>query len=277
MKTIITHISPDLDAITSVWLIVRFMHGWETAELAFVPAGKTYEDKDPDEDPNVIHVDTGLGRFDHHQLEERTSASRRVLDYLLEKDYIRKTNIEALDRIVDVVTMYDNFGEVHLPDPTADIYNFSLNEVIYGLRGMQMNNHATVETVMPLLDALLINMKVKISAEAEMAKGITIQTRWGRSLIVETSNDEVLKFALKSGYTFVARRDPDRNYIRIKTFPSKDFELTELYQKIIAEDKQACWFLHSSKNMLLNGSYKESDSKPSALSLQRLVEIIQST
>lgn len=276
MKTIITHISPDLDAITSVWLILRFMHGWETAELAFVPAGKTFEDKDPDENPNVIHVDTGLGRFDHHQLEERTSAARRVLDHLLEKEYIRKSNIEPLDRIVDVVTMYDNFGEVHLPDPTADIYNFSLNEVIYGLRGMQMNNHATVEAVMPLLDALLINMKVKISAEAEMAKGITLQTRWGRSLIVETSNDEVLKFALKSGYTFVARRDPDRNYIRIKTFPSKDFELTDLYETIIKEDKQAYWYLHSSKNMLLNGSYKESDSKPSALTLQRLVEIIQS-
>lgn len=40
MKTIVTHTSPDLDAITSVWLIKRFLKGWEDAQVKYVPAGE---------------------------------------------------------------------------------------------------------------------------------------------------------------------------------------------------------------------------------------------
>ncbi|HLD24715.1 MAG TPA: hypothetical protein VJB96_02245 [Patescibacteria group bacterium] len=39
MKTIVTHIGPDLDVITSTWLVKTFFPGWEEAEVAFVPAG----------------------------------------------------------------------------------------------------------------------------------------------------------------------------------------------------------------------------------------------
>src|SRR3989344_449769 len=40
MKIIVTHSSPDLDAITSAWLIKRFLPGWEDANIQFVPAGE---------------------------------------------------------------------------------------------------------------------------------------------------------------------------------------------------------------------------------------------
>ena len=40
MKVVVTHSSPDLDAITSVWLIKRFLPGWEDANIQFVPAGE---------------------------------------------------------------------------------------------------------------------------------------------------------------------------------------------------------------------------------------------
>ena len=39
MKIIVTHNSPDWDAITAVWLIKRFLPNWENAEVQFVPAG----------------------------------------------------------------------------------------------------------------------------------------------------------------------------------------------------------------------------------------------
>ncbi|MFW5704080.1 MAG: chromate resistance protein ChrB domain-containing protein [Patescibacteria group bacterium] len=278
MKTIVTHISPDLDAITSVWLIVRFLQGWDQAELQFVPAGTTLNSAPPDEDPDIIHVDTGLGKFDHHQLTERTSAASKVYDYIQEHGSLRKSNIEALERIIDVVTLYDNFGEVHLTDPASDIYNFSLNEIIYGMKSVTQNNHHTVLNMLPMLDALLINMKVKVSAESELNKGVTLQTRWGRTLIVESSNDEVLKLGLKSGYTLVARRDPEREYIRIKSFPNSDYDLTPLYEIIKKKDSKASWYLHSSKNMLLNGNYQDGETKkPSRLSLSELIAIITKT
>lgn len=43
MKLIVTHHSPDLDAITSIWLIKRFLPGWEKARVQFVPAGERLE------------------------------------------------------------------------------------------------------------------------------------------------------------------------------------------------------------------------------------------
>lgn len=40
MKIIVTHNSPDLDAIASIWLIKKFLPGWNEAEIRFVPAGE---------------------------------------------------------------------------------------------------------------------------------------------------------------------------------------------------------------------------------------------
>ena len=275
MKTLVTHRSPDLDAITSLWLIVRNHHGWEQPHFEFVLAGKTLNDADPDDDRDIIHVDTGLGQFDHHQLEERTSASRRILDFLKEKGNLRKSNIEALDRIVDVVTLYDNFGEAKFHEPESDIYNFSLSEVINGLKAMLQDDLKTVEMTFPFLDGLLYNMKNKIGAKIDLKMGLSIQTSFGKSLFLETSNDEAMKLALKIGYTFVVRKDPDRGYVRIKTFPEPEYDLTKLYEKILEVDKEGSWFLHQSKNMLLNGSSKNLDMKASPLTLARLIEIMK--
>jgi len=40
MKIIVTHCSPDMDAITSVWLLRKFLPGWEESGVRFVPAGE---------------------------------------------------------------------------------------------------------------------------------------------------------------------------------------------------------------------------------------------
>lgn len=275
MKTLVTHRSPDLDAIASMWLVIRNHHGWEDPTLAFVPAGQSLNNMSPDEDPDIIHVDTGLGKFDHHQLQERTSATRIVLEFLKVHGHIRKTNLEPLERIADIVTLYDNFREADFPDPTNDIYSFALNDIINGLKVINQDDEKTVKQTLPLLDAITIIIKNKISAEEEMKKGVTLETKYGKTLILETKNDETMKQALKMGYTFVARKDPDKGFIRIKTKPDPAYDLTELYNAILKVDKTGTWFLHSSKNMLLNGSSKNTDMMASSLTLARLIEIIR--
>ena len=127
MKIIVTHGSPDLDAITSVWLIKRFLPGWEDANIQFVPAGerigKSAEvasenfrvhnaDNFPSKsnanganaysenfassprnaiekigDDEIIHVDTGLGPLDHHQTPDTN-----VCAASLTLDFIKRTN-----------------------------------------------------------------------------------------------------------------------------------------------------------------------------------------
>src|SRR5579883_1834110 len=138
MKIVVTHNSPDWDAITSVWLIKRYLPGWETAEVKFVPAGQRLNniqfpkanDQSPIEPINgdeVIHVDTGLGPLDHHQ-----TSSDQVCGASLTWDYVKKMNGEltmdnekmknrmsAIGRMVKVVVAIDHFKEVFWPDAAA--------------------------------------------------------------------------------------------------------------------------------------------------------------
>jgi len=275
MKTVVTHISPDLDAIASSWLIKRYLPGWESAEHAFVPAGSTYEGRGPDADDDIIHVDTGLGKFDHHQFKERSSATKKVYDYLSESNLIKSRDSEAIHEMTEFVTEIDNFGEVHFPDPTNIRYSFCLHEFIYPLRSILTSDHELMSAVMLVLDSILYTVKNAIKAEEEIKEGAVFQTRFGKTLVIETKNEAAVKFALKKGYELVIRRDPENETVRIKTQPNDKYDLTPLHAIIIQKDPQATWFLHASKNMLLNGSSKSPDSVPSKLTLPQLIAIIK--
>ncbi len=274
-KILVTHISPDLDAIASSWLVKRYIPTWGSAEHEFVPAGSTLNNKDPDEDDNIIHVDTGLGKFDHHQHKERSSATKRVFNYIVKKRYIKEKDIDALEQMVQFITEIDNFGEVHFPDPTNTRYMFCLHEFIYPLRGQLTSDKEIVNMVILILDSILYTVKNSIRAEDEIKAGLVMKTKWGKTLVMETKNEAAIKHALKSGYEMVVRLDPETNHLRFKTQPDKKYDLTPLYKKVSKIDPKATWFLHVSKNMLLNGSSKKPDTVPSSLTLPRVVEILR--
>src|SRR5690606_11935083 len=100
-KVIVGHLAPDLDCLSAIWILMRFGNAAD-AELEFVPAGRTRGDLPPDAEPDVIHVDTGGGRFDHHHTDDNTlSAAELVRRELRPGD-------EALRRLVDQVTRIDH-------------------------------------------------------------------------------------------------------------------------------------------------------------------------
>lgn len=273
MKTIITHVFPDLDAVAACWLIKRFLPDWEDATIGFVPAGSTFENKDPDQDSNVMHVDTGLGQFDHHQTDEYTSATYRVFSFLVKNSYIRNDALPPLERLAQYVTDIDHFDEVNYPDPTSDRYEFLLSEIIDGLNVVVKDKNKTIECIFMSLDAIFLLFKNKIKAQEDMKNGYSFRSKWGKSLAMETKTEGSIKFALKSGYQLVIRKDPDKGNVRIKTLPDKKLNLTPLCEKLKEADPKATWFLHSSKNMLLNGSSKAPKAIPTVLSLQKVIEI----
>ena len=142
MLTIVTHYNPDLDAITSVWLIKRFLPGWQDAEVKFVPAGKTLDNQLVDSDPQILHVDTGLGRFDHHATsDENQCAAKLMYQYIqTQKDRQEGWHDEALERMCEVVCFYDHFLEVKLADILADYHLFDAVSVIDGLKMIYPDN-----------------------------------------------------------------------------------------------------------------------------------------
>ena len=275
MKTIVTHLAPDLDAITACWLVKNFMPGWKNAQIITVPAGKTYQDKQVDTDKDIIHVDTGLGKYDHHQTNSNTCAARLVFK-ALEKNYSLSTkNIPVLARLTSYVNEIDHFQDVFYPEAKADRYEFSLAQLIEGLHKTIKNDQSVIEIAFKLLDGILIVLKNKIAAESEIKSGYIFDSCYGHSIVMETGNSDSLKLAQKSGFSFGAIKDPRKGNIRIKTLPLAKYDLTPLYEKIIKVDKKATWFLHVSRHMLLNGSSKNPDFIPSSLSSAQLIAIIK--
>ena len=258
MKIIVTHTSPDMDAITSVWLIRRFLQGWEDAQIQFVPAGErignikyqiskiknTIERIGGDE---VIHVDTGLGPLDHHQTaSDKVCAASLTWEYVKnqkfnpstsgrtvwcipslrvksQKSQKEKDREEAVSRMVKVVVDTDHFKEVFWEDATSDYHEFSVGAVLDGLKLAKPNrDEYYVDFISECLDAILHEFENRIWAEREIReRGIEFTTRFGKGMGFETINDSVLKLAQKMGYVVVVRKDPRKGYVRVKARPSQ--------------------------------------------------------
>jgi len=277
MKTIVTHFTPDIDSLTSIWLIKKFLPKWESAKIEYVGAGSTLDKAPPDTNPDIIHVDTGMGQFDHHQANKYNCAATLVLDYLIKKNLIKDRYLEALKRMVLQVNDFDHFAESKFPEADNDRYEFMLHKIIEGgLKAELQNDSLITETVFSLLNAVFNIFLKKVWAEEEIKKGISFESKMGKTLVIESKNEETIKLALKMGFVLVAKKDPDRGFIRIKTLPDPKYDLLKLYEKIIKVDKEATWFLHISHNMLLNSSSKNPHFIPSKLSTNRLIEIIKS-
>src|SRR3989344_768532 len=296
MRIIVTHASPDMDAITSVWLIRKFLPGWENAEVKFVPAGERIQKSKPNDviekigDDEVIHVDTGLGPLDHHQtVSDQVCGASLTWDYVRSKKLDVRSNKsdkekdreEAVGRLVRVVVDIDHFKEVFWEDSTADYHEFSIISVLDGLKLARPDqDEYYVEFISQCLDAILHEFENRIWAEKEIAeKGIKFDTRFGKGMGFETINDTVLKLAQKMGYVAVIRKDPRKGYVRIKAMPSQnkkdDIDLTLAYEKLKKMDPSATWFLHIGKKMLLNGSVKNPKMRPTRLSLLDIIKVLE--
>ena len=276
MKTIVTHLSPDLDAIASVWLIKKYFPDWNNAQIKFVPSGTTLDDQLPDSDKNIIHVDTGMGKFDHHQTNDYTSATKLVYKYLVGRDLIEEKEIKSLEKIVEYVNSTDHFAEVFYSEPDADRYDFMIRQLVDGLKVINREESKLIETVFQLLEAVLIVFKNKVNAEEEIKNGFVFQSYLGKSLAIESKNEEAVKLALKKGFALVVRRHPEVGFTRIKTLPDKKFSLKKIYENILKIDKKGSWFFHISEHMLLNGSSGNPKLVPTSLSLNRIIEIVKS-
>jgi hypothetical protein len=278
-----------VDAVTSVWLLKRFMPGWEEAEVKFVPAGETLESQIPDIDPEIIHVDTGMGMCDHHQSDEDTCAARKTMEYIAksQKSKVKSQKLagrihknfpdEALVRMVNVVNEIDHFRDSAFPNPSADYYDFGMVGIMDGWKLLYAEDSLKiVQLAMLLLDGIYKSFQNKVWAEKEITEeGIEFRSKWGKGLAVETVNDEVVRLAQKIGFVVAVRKDPKKGFVRIKGLPSSKVNLTSTYKKLTKLDSEATWFLHASNKMLLNGSMKNPKSIPTRLTLREIVETIK--
>ncbi|OGG13363.1 hypothetical protein A3D77_03080 [Candidatus Gottesmanbacteria bacterium RIFCSPHIGHO2_02_FULL_39_11] len=286
MKTIVTHLAPDVDAVSSVWLLKRFLSGWGEADVKFVPAGKTLNGETVDSDSEILHVDTGMGMMDHHQSDEDTCAAKRVLEYISQQAQSSNVKVqngrrrfpdEALIRMVDVINDIDHFREAYYPNPAADFYNFGLVSTLDGLNILYgYEPHKILDFALVALDGIYKQFQNKVWAEEEIKKkGIYFETKLGKGVALETINDEAIRTAQLQGTTIALRKDPKKKFVRIKALPESGVDLELTYLKLKKLDPEATWFLHASHKMVLNGSMKNPESRPSKLEVNELIDVIK--
>jgi len=270
MRLIVTHCHPDLDAVTSVWIVKRFWSGWKKAEIAFVPAGGTYQGMVVDSNPEVLHVDTGLGQFDHHQTNKYTCAAILCWQKLKQKD-------EAVERLLEVVLEVDHGRDISWPQPTSDRYLFFLEAILGGLNSLGCDDREVVNFGLKALDGVFNILKDKIKAEEllESSQAIKFKTKWGKAVAVVTNNESVLETGEKMGYSLVVKKDKKRGDVRIYGRWDKKVDLTLAYEKLKKLDPQATWFLHQSRCLLLNGSTRNPEMKPTNLSLEKIINVLK--
>ena len=275
-KIIVTHLSPDFDGIPAIWLLKKFYPEFANAKIAFVPVGDaTYDGQPVDSNPNIIHVDTGMGKFDHHQTNAFTCAAKLIYEWLVEEGYVKDD--EALKRFVEIVTQIDHGWDINRwSDAADDRYEFLLHSILVGwklLYPKQDENH--VQWTMRALDSIYRLLQLKVDAGKGVDGGLKFETRWGQAVAVYTANDMVMDLAIKNGFAIVVRKDPSKGYVRVTGSTCHKVDLTKAYEMFKRKDPEASWFLHASKVLLRNGSTRNPTMKPSKLGIEEIVGILE--
>lgn len=271
-KVIVTHFNPDFDGATAIWLLKRFHPDFKNAQVKFVDAGSTWANSPPNSD-NIVHVDTGGGRFDHHNTNEYTCAAKLVWEWLKEEFGLKD---EAIERLIKQVVAIDHAKDLLWPEAYDDRYDMMLPNLISGMNMMSgFDDLKVIELSEILLDSLYLVYKAKIDAEEVLAKGKKFETRWGKGIACLTSNELVLQLGEKLGYSLVVRKDPKKGNVRIYGRNDRGVDLTEVYHLFTRLDPKSTWFLHASKCLLLNGSSKRSNMVATKLELDEIVRILE--
>lgn len=260
---IVGHLAPDLDCLMAIWLFVRF-GGAADADLQFVPAGATLQGLPPDIDPRVVHVDTGGGRFDHHQ---------RAAHGLCAAELVRRAiapGDRALERMTRQVCRIDNATA-----PADALGFFNINALINGYNMLFPNRpHHVAAAMLPNLDAWYEHEQRQLRLEQAFAQRHEFSTPWGLGIAMESEDGGSSKLAFQHGAVLYAYRD-GHGWMGVAGQSRSKVDLSMVYQDLRQVDRNADWYLHPNKRLLLCGTAKAPPQVPSRLTLLELVRVIE--
>ncbi len=260
--TIVAHLAPDLDCIAAIWIFKRF-GGAHDYQVRFVPAGTTLNNLPADSDPHVIHVDTGLGRFDHHQRHVRTlSAAELVRRSLVGHDV-------ALERMIRQVTLIDNALTSEQASCDLGMLADSFNILF------EHDPDKVVELMLPNLDAWYAHEVRQVQLGEAFASRIEFHTPWGRGIAMQGPYGGSSAMAYRAGAVLAVYREERHNWMGIAAQSRSSVDLTPLAEALAQVDPHADWYLHPSKRLLLCGTDKAPAKRLSALDMRGLITVIE--
>jgi hypothetical protein len=258
---LVGHLHPDLDCLGAMWILRRW-GGLNDAALRFVPAGTTLGGVAVDSDPHIIHVDTGLGRFDHHDVADVSlSASELTRRAVASDDRI-------LQRMVEAITRLDH---ARAEGGTA----LNIIDLIGGLNLLYPDTPEKVAAVVFMnLDAWYAFEQKQLSLEVAFGSRIEFDTPWGFGIAMESDDGGSSRLAFGAGAVLYVYRDGKGN-MGIVARSRSTIDLTQTYHDLEHIDPDADWYLHPSKRLLVCGTLKSPPRVPSSLSLGEVVGVLR--
>lgn len=259
---IVAHLAPDLDCIAAIWILKRF-GGAADALVCCVPAGTTLNHQPVDSDPCIVHVDTGNGRYDHHQRNVRTlSAAELVRRNVAAYD-------GALERIIRQVTSFDNATATERQGSDLTMLADSFN-LLY-----PDDPNRVVELMLPNLDAWYAHEQHQIQLNESFANRIEFHSPWGRGVAMQSPFGGSSALAFRGGAVLYTYREELHGWMGVAAQARSNADLTSLADQLVVVDAGAQWYLHPSKRLLLCGTAKAPVTQTSRLSLREMVTVIE--
>jgi hypothetical protein len=308
ISKIILPVRPQPDTVSAIYLLKTFGTGHfldidkaKVEFLATLPEGDNHSSL---LDKGILLVDVGGGIFDHHNKEEKTTASALVANYLcIEKSLY-------LQKLLEYTYRDDVFGKGTISDDQLD-RAFGLSGLISALNKLHDKNpEKVVDYVLPLIEAHVSEEKKRAEdmpneVEEKIANGqattFTVKQRDKKLkvIIIESDNTSLpgfLRSKLGGSYDVVAQRTPT-GHVNILTRPTKRIDLrslvatiraSELLLKKIPAEKDSRklmitgryepipeWYYDTATNSIQNGGTTPGDTKPTLIPKQSLSKILE--
>lgn len=282
MKTIITHISPHFDEIFAIWALGNFDPEFVEMEVKFKPTnpqgGEVPLDQ-VDQDPNILYLGIGRGKFDEHKLEKEEAANTTVASLVW--DDIKKRGLAPQDpakvRGVEKLLHYVVLDDLGMLRPINHwLIDYSLSALWSGFSQVERgDSNKKLEYGTQLMTYMYTYLTNTALAEEEIKNGVHFDTKWGKGVAVSTDVGIVPDVAYRQGYAVVVNITKKLGYHLILGKTDSEVDLTEAYKKAKLADPEADWYLHQSKRMLISGSHSAPKVKVSTLPLDKMIELVK--
>jgi hypothetical protein len=203
MKTIITHTSPDWDAIGAAWLVQRFL----LPDAEIVCASREKIEKCMS-DRECAVVDCGgqyappLHHFDHHHLPgdaaNQTCATQQVFEWIA-----RTQAVVYLAPIVDLIWAGDTGRNSYGADTSRQV---GLHAQLAARKAAGWTDEALIEWGCQELDLLAARLKRQQQAREELAEKCVWQSNDGKVVAIAHGEPRHSQAAFAAGATLVVFR-----------------------------------------------------------------------
>ena len=294
VRAIVTHPTPDLDALLCVYLLRRFgeehFPGVSGCDLEFLSPAQIEEAGGPEalESRDRLVVDVGGGRFDNHPTGDSAgdldaSAAELVAEHLGVRD------VPELGKLLEFGARQDLKGEsLRSRDPVD--HAIALPAVLNGLNLNHPDEGAEVYArAEPVFDAIVATERSWYMALADADRAVRAEVGRAQVMAMESASKAAARAGRFAGADLLMVRYLPQGYAAFtvrRNGPLRAMTLEGLAERVRRAEVEASgqvaagdlrgvgmiggWFLHQSRRILNKGSPKAPDVPPTELGLMDL-------